>query len=67
MSGSIHRCFPSLFQVLIFPEGTNFSDETKQKSNDYAAKQSHFNQAYDYCLHPRLNGFTYLFNTMRSG
>jgi len=61
-----YKSCQSALSVLIFPEGTNFSDETKQKSNDYAAKQSHFNQAYDYCLHPRLNGFTYLFNTMRS-
>jgi lysocardiolipin and lysophospholipid acyltransferase len=53
--------------ILIFPEGTNLTDEAKMKSNNYAAKQTKFNRSYDYCLHPRLNGFTFLLKTMRSG
>ncbi len=54
-------------QLLIFPEGTNLTDKTKTKSNDYAAKQKIYNRPYDYCLHPHLTGFTYLLNIMRSG
>jgi len=52
--------------ILIFPEGTNLTNQSKSKSNAYAVKQKSFNRVYDYCLHPRLTGFTYLFNTMRS-
>ncbi len=51
----------------MFPEGTNLSDTTKLKSNNYALKQTIYNRPYDYCLHPRVTGFTYLLNTMRSG
>jgi len=65
ISGYYKSC-QSPISILIFPEGTNFTNETKIKSNDYAAKQTNFNRSYDYCLHPRLNGFTYLLNTMRS-
>ncbi|CAF2514124.1 unnamed protein product [Rotaria sp. Silwood2] len=65
LSGYYKSC-QSPLSILIFPEGTNLTDETKIKSNDYAAKQTTFNQSYDYCLHPRLNGFTFLLNTMRS-
>jgi len=54
------------FSLLIFPEGTNMTDETRDKSNAYAAKQSVYNQPYEYCLHPRTTGFTYLLNTMQS-
>jgi lysocardiolipin and lysophospholipid acyltransferase len=52
---------------LIFPEGTNLSNETKTRSNNYASKQTTYNRPYDYCLHPHITGFTYLLNTMRSG
>ncbi|CAF1526821.1 unnamed protein product, partial [Adineta steineri] len=34
--------------------------------NNYALKQTTYNKPYDYCLHPRVTGFTYLLNTMRS-
>lgn len=51
--------------LLIFPEGTNLTDETKQKSNDFAAKQVNFNRPYEYCLHPRTTGFVYLLNSMK--
>jgi lysocardiolipin and lysophospholipid acyltransferase len=53
--------------LLIFPEGTNLTDQSKKKSNEYAAKQTAFNRSYEFCLHPRLAGFTYLINTMRKG
>ncbi|CAF4967025.1 unnamed protein product, partial [Rotaria sp. Silwood1] len=65
LSGYYKSC-QSPLSLLIFPEGTNLTDETKTKSNDYAAKQTTFNQFYDYCLHPRISGFTFLLNTMRS-
>ncbi|CAF5187634.1 unnamed protein product, partial [Rotaria magnacalcarata] len=52
--------------ILIFPEGTNLTEQTKIKSNEYAAKQTSFNASYEYCLHPRLNGFKFLLNSMRS-
>ncbi|CAF0794310.1 unnamed protein product [Rotaria sordida] len=65
LSGYYKSC-QSPLSILIFPEGTNLTDETKIKSNDYAAKQNTFNRSYDYCLHPRLQGFTFLLNTMRS-
>jgi lysocardiolipin and lysophospholipid acyltransferase len=52
--------------ILIFPEGTNLSAKTKVKSNAYAAKQTVYNRPYEYCLHPRVTGFTYLLNTMRA-
>jgi lysocardiolipin and lysophospholipid acyltransferase len=50
----------------LFPEGTNLSAQTKAKSNAFAAKQTIYNQPYEYCLHPRVTGFTYLLNLMRS-
>lgn len=53
--------------MLLFPEGTNFSPSTQEKSNAYAAKQTTFNRPYEYCLHPRTTGFIYLLNVMRSG
>lgn len=52
--------------LLLFPEGTNLSQKTQDKSNAYAAKQTTFNRPYEFCLHPRTTGFTYLLNIMRS-
>lgn len=52
--------------MLIFPEGTNLTSHTRQRSNEYAAKQEEFNRPYDFTLHPRTTGFTYLLKTMRS-
>jgi lysocardiolipin and lysophospholipid acyltransferase len=65
ISGYYKSCQVPL-SILIFPEGTDLTDDAKIKSNAYAAQQTCFNRAYDYCLHPRLTGFTYLLNTMRS-
>ena len=51
----------------MFPEGTDLTEGSKKKSNDYAAKQILYNRPYNYCLHPRVTGFTYLLNIMRTG
>ncbi|CAM4743786.1 unnamed protein product [Rotaria magnacalcarata] len=65
ISGYYKSC-QSPLSILIFPEGTNLTEQTKIKSNEYAAKQTSFNASYEYCLHPRLNGFKFLLNSMRS-
>ncbi|CAF1656222.1 unnamed protein product, partial [Didymodactylos carnosus] len=51
--------------ILIFPEGTNLTPVTKEKSDEYALQ--HNVKPYEYCLHPRTTGFTYLLNTLRDG
>ncbi|CAF1066220.1 unnamed protein product [Adineta steineri] len=61
-----YKSCQSPLSLLIFPEGTNLTNETKIRSNNYALKQTTYNKPYDYCLHPRVTGFTYLLNTMRS-
>lgn len=53
------------FQVLLFPEGTNLTKETKEKSEIYAKKAGL--QPFQHVLIPRTTGFTYLVNKMRSG
>jgi len=63
---SYYKSCQTSLSLLIFPEGTNITNKTKTKSNDYAAKQKIYNRPYDYCLHPRLTGFTYLLNIMRT-
>lgn len=50
--------------LMLFPEGTNLTNNTKQRSNEYAVKQAKFNRPYEYCLHPRVTGFTHLLTTM---
>ncbi|CAF1558421.1 unnamed protein product [Adineta steineri] len=64
ISGYYKSCQQPL-SLLIFPEGTNLTSLSQKKSNDYASKQTSYNQAYNYCLHPRLTGFKYLLKTMR--
>ncbi len=43
-------------QILIFPEGTNLTAETKQSSDRYADKSGL--AKLQYVLHPRQTGFT---------
>lgn len=50
-------------QLLIFPEGTDFCEESKAKSDSFARKNNL--PTYDYCLHPRVRGFTFLVEKMR--
>ncbi|KAL3284654.1 hypothetical protein HHI36_018808 [Cryptolaemus montrouzieri] len=44
--------------ILIFPEGTDFTEETKKKSDSYAIKNNL--QKYEYLLHPRTRGFAFI-------
>ncbi|XP_017769201.1 PREDICTED: lysocardiolipin acyltransferase 1-like [Nicrophorus vespilloides] len=46
------------FSLLIFPEGTDLTADTKRNSDKYADK--HGLQKYDYVLHPRTTGFSFL-------
>ncbi|CAG7834512.1 unnamed protein product, partial [Allacma fusca] len=49
--------------ILIFAEGTDFSAESKAKSDSFAHKNGL--TPYDFVLHPRTTGFTYLAQKMR--
>lgn len=46
------------FSLLIFPEGTDLTPRTKIISDKYAEKNNL--QKYDFVLHPRTTGFTFL-------
>lgn len=52
-------------KILIFPEGTDFSPANKVRSDEFAKKNKF--RKYDYVLHPRTTGFTYLAQEMRQG
>ncbi|KAK9887015.1 hypothetical protein WA026_019942 [Henosepilachna vigintioctopunctata] len=46
------------FSLLVFPEGTDFTEDTKRKSDNFARINNL--QEYNYLLHPRTTGFTFL-------
>lgn len=50
------------YSLLLFPEGTDFTESTKAKSDSYARKNDL--ETYDYVLHPRTTGFVYLTQQM---
>ena len=50
-------------QLLLFPEGTDLSQQNKDKSNEFAKKNGL--PLYDYVLHPRTAGFTLVAQQMR--
>lgn len=50
------------FDILIFPEGTNLTNETKIKSDKFA-KTNHL-EPYTQVLYPRVTGFSHVFNEM---
>ena len=50
-------------QLLLFPEGGDITNKSKGKSDAYA--DEHGLPHYDYCLHPRMKGFTYIMNKLR--
>ncbi|KRZ60038.1 Lysocardiolipin acyltransferase 1 [Trichinella nativa] len=50
------------FQLLIFPEGTNFCMETKAKSDNFAI--SNGMQPLEHLLHPRTTGVVYLISEL---
>lgn len=45
-------------QVLIFPEGTDLTRSSKEKSDKYASQ--HMLPQYSFTLHPKTTGFSYL-------
>nr|XP_031540783.1 lysocardiolipin acyltransferase 1 isoform X3 [Vicugna pacos] len=52
-------------QLLIFPEGTDLTESTMARSNDFAEKNGL--QKYEYVLHPRTTGFTFVVDRLREG
>ncbi|KAK4299874.1 hypothetical protein Pmani_027886 [Petrolisthes manimaculis] len=58
------RDIDHIFQVLLFPEGTNLTPETKKKSEEFASKAGL--PPLDHLLHPRTTGFTFLVEKMRN-
>ena len=50
-------------QVLLFPEGTDFTKNTKIRSDKFAEKQNL--PKYDYVLHPRTTGFCHFVQEMK--
>ena len=50
-------------QFLLFPEGTDFDENTRARSDAFAAKNSL--KSYSHVLHPRTTGFAYLVNNIR--
>ncbi|XP_036290754.1 lysocardiolipin acyltransferase 1 isoform X1 [Pipistrellus kuhlii] len=52
-------------QLLIFPEGTDLTENSKARSNEFAEKNGL--QKYEYVLHPRTTGFTFVVDRLREG
>lgn len=52
-------------QLLIFPEGTDLTENSKARSNDFAEKNGL--QKYEYVLQPRTTGFTFVVDRLREG
>nr|KAF6328891.1 lysocardiolipin acyltransferase 1 [Pipistrellus kuhlii] len=50
-------------QLLIFPEGTDLTENSKARSNEFAEKNGL--QKYEYVLHPRTTGFTFVVDRLR--
>ncbi|KAJ8289601.1 hypothetical protein GJAV_G00003230 [Gymnothorax javanicus] len=52
-------------QLLIFPEGTDLTENTRTRSDEFAEKNGL--PKYEYVLHPRTTGFTFIVETLRKG
>uniref|UniRef100_A0A673CRD7 Lysocardiolipin acyltransferase 1 n=1 Tax=Sphaeramia orbicularis TaxID=375764 RepID=A0A673CRD7_9TELE len=52
-------------QLLLFPEGTDLTENTRAKSDAFAAQNSL--PKFEYVLHPRTTGFTFIVDTLRKG
>ncbi|KAB5582126.1 hypothetical protein PHYPO_G00183610 [Pangasianodon hypophthalmus] len=52
-------------QLLLFPEGTDLTDNTRARSDEYAEKNGL--PKYKYVLHPRTTGFTFIVEQLRKG
>lgn len=50
-------------QILIFPEGTDLNDKSKANSDSYAEKNGL--KKYEYTLHPRTTGFSFVTNHLQ--
>ncbi|CAH0548943.1 unnamed protein product [Brassicogethes aeneus] len=50
------------FSLILFPEGTDFTESTKSSSDRFAEKNNL--PKYDYLLHPRTTGFAYITSEM---
>ncbi|XP_071832771.1 lysocardiolipin acyltransferase 1-like [Apostichopus japonicus] len=50
-------------QFLLFPEGTDFCEASKKRSNQYADKNGL--PHYEYVLHPRTTGFAFILKYLR--
>ena len=53
------------FQLVLFPEGTNLTEKTREKSDRYAADNNL--KPYRHVLHPRTTGFSFIVDRMRQG
>jgi len=53
----------SPYQMILFPEGTNFTSATKKKSLKYG--EANNLKPLNHLLHPRTTGFTYIVQKMR--
>lgn len=56
---------PSFLQILLFPEGTDLTKNTKFRSDQFAEKNNL--EKYQYVLHPRTTGFTHFVQEMKKG
>ncbi|XP_062851813.1 lysocardiolipin acyltransferase 1 [Trichomycterus rosablanca] len=52
-------------QLLLFPEGTDLTDNTRARSDEFAEKNGL--QKFEYVLHPRTTGFTFIVETLLKG
>ncbi|XP_028828491.1 lysocardiolipin acyltransferase 1 [Denticeps clupeoides] len=52
-------------QLLLFPEGTDLTDNTLTRSHQFAEKNGL--PQYEYVLHPRTTGFTFIVDSLRRG
>ncbi|MBN3304863.1 lysocardiolipin acyltransferase 1 [Amia ocellicauda] len=52
-------------QLLIFPEGTDLTENTRARSDQFAEKNGL--PKYEYVLHPRTTGFTFIVDMLRKG
>jgi len=50
-------------QFLLFPEGTDYDERTRARSDAFATKNGL--QSYTHVLHPRTTGFAYLVSYIR--
>ncbi|XP_034051072.1 lysocardiolipin acyltransferase 1 isoform X3 [Thalassophryne amazonica] len=52
-------------QLLLFPEGTDLTENTKAKSDVFAVQNNL--PKFEYVLHPRTTGFTFIVDMLRKG